>query len=285
MESTYEVKKVRLPTDILPPKLDVKDWLVESPTIGDWARDFYTSYVGISDPNELKTHLLQIRSQAWEVYKYRCVASFLFVNYNLGESYGWEWYHQLVARIKGGETFLDLGCAFGHTARNLVFDGAPMENIISADLRAEFWDLGYQLFRDRDTFHARFRQGDVFNGSYLEEFDGQIDILHTSSFFHLFDLASQQTIVRRILRLVSSKPGTVIFGRQVGNTVPIYKTHSLRPGKGIYMHSEESFKKMVEDIAGQDWDVQVWITTRTDKQITENDGPSGRLRFIITKVR
>jgi hypothetical protein len=190
---------------------------------------------------------------------------------------------------------LDLGCAFGHIARNLLYDGAPDGNIISADLRQEFWELGYQLFRDRETFHGQFHQGDIFDPQYLVQLDGRIDIVHTSSFFHLFDLPSQQRIVERLMKLVSSKPGTTIFGRQVGNIIPRHYQHPTRGGL-LYQHSEESFKAMFEDIAPGQWDVQVWFTEHKDfKADTNKDsrkektdeaihGRVGRLRFIITKL-
>ena len=185
---------MREPAELLGPQVNVNEWLAEPPTVGEWARKFYREYVGIADEEELKEHLIEVRALAWKVYKYRCVASFLFVNYNLGESYGWEWYDGIIQRVKRGDKFVDLACAFGHSARNLVYDGAPQENVISGDLRQEFWELGYQLFRDREKFHAVFHQGDIFDSNYLQEYNGQIDILHTSSFFHLFEFEDQQKL-------------------------------------------------------------------------------------------
>ena len=178
---------MRDPTELLGPQVDINQWLAEQPTVGEWARKFYREYVGIADEEELKDHLIEVRALAWNVYKYRCVASFLFVNYNLGESYGREWYEDIIQRVKRGDKFVDLACAFGHTARNLVYDGAPQENVISGDLRQEFWELGYQLFRDREKFHGVFHQGDIFDSNYLQEYNGKIDIVHMSSFFHLFE--------------------------------------------------------------------------------------------------
>jgi|SRR5579862_1490444 len=277
------VKKVTLPVDKLPPQLAYKDWMVDTPPLGPWAKEFYAEYVGITEEKELIQHLLEVRRQAWEVYHYRCIASFLFVNYNLREVYGQEWYNDVLQRVNSGQQLLDLGCAFGHTGRNLVYDGAKEENIISGDLREEFWELGYQLFRDKDKFHGRFRQGDIFDPQYLAEFDGNIDIVHTSAFFHLFDLPGQEAIVRRLSRLMSSKPGSVIFGRQVGNTIPCYKKHPLRPGQGLYQHNEETFKAMFESVAPGKWDVQTWLTTRRE-QPADNGGFQGRLRFIITRL-
>jgi SAM-dependent methyltransferase len=276
-------KKYDVPEDTLPPKLDLKDWLVRAPTVGAWAQRFYKTYVGL-EGDELTAHLLEIRRQAFEVYKYRCVASFLFVIYNLEEKYGAEFYDEILQRIACGNKFLDLACGFGNVARNLVYDGAPKENILSTDLRREFWDLGYQMFRDRERFTGEFRQGDVFDKDYLRDLDGTIDILHTSAFFHLFDVSLQQKILRRVLQLMSSKPGTIIFGRQVGNTIPhqVLK-HSWRPGRGLYQHSEESFKAMVQEVTDE-WDVQVWLTPRTDT-VYENGGRIGSLRFIITRLR
>ena len=251
--------------------------------MGEWAQRFYKTYVGL-EGDDLTRHLLEIRRQAWEVYKYRCVASFLFVNYNLEEKFGADFYDDVLRRISRGEKFLDLACGFGNIARNLVFDGAPQENILSADLREEFWDLGYQMFRDRGRFNGEFRQGDIFDKEYLREYDGTIDILHTSAFLHLFDVALQQKVLRRIIRLMSSKPGTIIFGRQVGNTIPHHVLkHPMRPGRGLYQHNEESFKAMFEEVTDE-WDVQVWLTPRTDS-VYENGGRIGALRFIITRIR
>lgn len=270
--------------DILSSRPNYDQWFAEAPMIGDWARRLYSEYAGITDEEELKAHLMEIRDEGWKVYKYRCVASFFFVNYNLGETYGWEWYTDVLERVKGGATILDLGCAFGHIARNLVYDGAPQENIISGDLRAEFWQLGYRLFRDKDKFHGRFFQGDIFDEHYLEELEGKIDIIHTSAFFHLFTLPRQKILMSRLLRLVSTKPGAIIFGRQAGCTIPCQLQNSLRPGEGLYMHSEESFKEVWETVAGQgDWDIQLHLKPHMCC-VGENGGERGRLHFIITRL-
>jgi SAM-dependent methyltransferase len=285
MQSTTVARSV--PAPILPARtLNVKEWLAETPIVGEWATEFYRTYVGITDDEELRQHLMDVRRQAWEVYHYRCIGSFYFVNYNLAEVYGREWYSTVLERVKRGDTILDLGCAFGHAARNLVYDGAPDSNVISGDLRQEFWELGYQLFRDRKTFHGRFIQGDIFDPEYLAEYDGKIDIVHTSAFFHLFDLPSQQKIVERLLKLVSSKPGTTIFGRQVGNTVPRHYQHPTRGGL-LYQHNEESFKAMFEDVAPNEWDIQVWLTEFKQPRPDTDEalhGKIGRLHFIITKL-
>jgi len=272
------------PVDILATNPDYTKWLAEPPTVGDWARKFYREYVGLADEEELKQHLMEVRESAWKIYQYRCVASFFFVNYNLGETYGQEWYSGILERMKGGDKFLDLACAFGHVGRNLLYDGAPQENIISSDLRPEFWELGYHLFRDRETFYSKFHQADIFDPTCLEEYNGQINILHISAFFHLFDLERQKRVVRALLRLLSTKPGTTIFGRQAGNTIPEFKTHPWRPSDyGLYAHNAESFRGMFEEVAGEGWDVKTWLVTKPENQ-ANNGGLYGRVRFIITKL-
>ena len=271
------------PVDILATKPDYNKWMAEPPTVGDWAKVFYREYVGLAD-EELKQHLMEIRELAWKVYQYRCVASFFFVNYNLGETFGQEWYGRILERVQGGDKFLDLACAFGHVARNLVYDGASQENIISSDLRPEFWELGYQLFRDRERFHCEFRQTDIFDPFCLEEYNGKINILHTSAFFHLFDLERQKKVVNAVLRLVSTKPGTIIFGRQVGNTVPEFRKHPWRSTDyGLYSHNEESFRSMFAEVAGEGWDIKTLFVTRPEN-LASNGGLYGRLRFTITRL-
>ena len=129
-----------------------------------------------------------------------------------------------------------------------------------------------------------FYQGDVFDSKYLEEYKGKIDIIHTSSFFHLFELEDQQKLVRRLLQLISPKPGTLIFGRSVGNTIQHVYKHPFRTGQVLYQHSEESFRKMFEGVGGGDgWHIKVRLKTRSEK-LAANGGVKGRLSFIITKL-
>jgi SAM-dependent methyltransferase len=274
----------RKPADILGSKINFDQWLTEAPTVGDWARTFYREYVGISDEEELKQHLMDVRNKAWKVYRYRCVASFYFVNYNLSEAYGEDLYSTILQRLRNGEQFLDLGCAFGLAARNLVYDGAPVDKILSGDLRPEFWELGYELFRDRDKFHGKFRQGDIFDSGYLNDYEGKIDILHISAVFHLFDLPQQKELVKQLVRLLSTKSGSVIVGRMAGNTVPYYRENPIRPGQVLYQHNEESFRKMFEEAVGGDgWNLELNLGTRPEN-VADNGGLHGRLRFIITRT-
>ena len=269
--------------DISSPQPNLHDRLTEPPIVGEWAKRFYREYVGITDEEELKKHLMEVRGLAWQVYSYYCVASFSFINSSLGESFGREFYDGVLQRLKRGDMLLDLACAFGYTARNLVYDGAPQENIISGDLRKGFWDLGYQLFRDQDKFHGEFREGDIFDPEYLKDLEGKIDIIHTTNFFHLFKLPEQKNLVRRLTELVSTKPGTIIFGHQVGDTEVYYSQSRLNPGTGLYRHTEESFRAMFKDNATGNWDINIWYTPRTWK-VTETFRIRGKLTFVITRL-
>jgi SAM-dependent methyltransferase len=270
------------PVDILQQHINYDEWFAVAPVVEPWARKFYREYAGISDEEELKKHLMEVREAAWKIYKYRCVASFFFVNYNLGGAFGEKWYSTIIERLKDGELLLDLACAFGHAARNLVYDGAPVENVISGDLRQEFWDLGYQLYCDKDRFHGVFFQGDFFDSSYLQEYNGKFDMIHNSAFFHLFDLPDQHKIVKRLVQLLRDKPGSVLFGRAAGNTKPCLRQHPSRPGQVFYQHNEESFKEMWDKAAGDGWNVKTGFHTRPEN--IQNGGLAGRLVFIITKL-
>ena len=289
MDTTTASPYSKHPFEVLAPKANLNEWLVEAPPISDWARKLYSEYVGISDDEELKQHLMQIRSEAWQIYQYRCVATFMFVNYNLADFYGHEWYQSKILdpMRKEGAMFLDLACAFGHTARNLVFDGVNHEQIINGDLRQEFWELGYKLFRDKDKFHGKFYQGDILDEEYLKEWEGKFDILHVSALFHLFDLDDQKKIFRRIVALLSKKPGSVCFGRGAGNTIPRYKIHPAR-SQGFYQHNEDSFRAMFADVVPQEgWDFKVTLRTnyrgRPDS-VDEFGGKRGHLYFVVTRL-
>ncbi len=76
--------------------------------------------------------------------------------------------------------------------RKLVADGVPTEHLYGCDLRPEFFELGYKLFRDKDTLKSKFIAADIFDpSSALSSLYGNIDIIYAGSFLHLFGYAEQ----------------------------------------------------------------------------------------------
>jgi hypothetical protein len=65
-------------------------------------------------------------------------------------------------RLKAGETLLEIGSFIGQDMRRLVVDGAPSDKLIAVDI-VNFWDLGYEMFRDRDKFEAHFIEADLIH--------------------------------------------------------------------------------------------------------------------------
>lgn len=64
---------------------------------------------------------------------------------------------------------------------------APSENMYASDLHSKLWEIGCDLFRDRDAMKARFVQADIFEpDSPLRDLDGKIDIIIACQFLHLF---------------------------------------------------------------------------------------------------
>jgi SAM-dependent methyltransferase len=124
-------------------------------------------------------------------------------------------YHTILSRIRtNNETFLDLGCCFGQDIRRLVHDGAPQSHLYGADLRSEFFDLGYKLFRDASTLKAQFLAADIFDpSSSLAELEGKVDIIYAGSFLHLFNYETQVGVCKRIVKLMREKKGAVVLGR------------------------------------------------------------------------
>src|ERR1700759_3774499 len=109
-------------------------------------------------------------------------------------------YQEVLERIKHGEKFLDLGCCFGQEIRKLVFDGAPSANTYGSDLYDSFLSIGYDLFKDSGRLQTTFIAADVFDdSSSLTRLAGQMNIIYTGAFFHLFDLEQQEKIAIRII--------------------------------------------------------------------------------------
>lgn len=192
-------------------------------------------------------------------------------------------------RLKSGEeTFLDLGCCFGQEIRRLVQDGVPDAHLYGADLRPEFFDLGYKLFRDKETLKAKFMAADIFDpSSPLVELEGKIDIIYAGSFLHLFNYEQQVAVCKRIVGLLKGKKGSLVLGRQAGNAEAGERAHRTNAAQSMFRHNEESFRKMwaeVGEATGTKWkvDVELFAPSEGWGRRTALNGPDGRaVRFSV----
>lgn len=147
----------------------------------------------------------------------------------------------------------------GQDTRKLVSDGVPSENMYASDLKGEFWDIGYDLFLDKDSLKTQFIEADVFDeDSGLKQLDGKLSIVLAHSFFHLFDWESQVKAVKRVIQLLKPEPGVIVFGRQ-GAMVDAGSFEHANREESIYWHNVESWErlwKQVGEETGTEWKVE-----------------------------
>jgi SAM-dependent methyltransferase len=191
-------------------------------------------------------------------------------------------YPEILKRLKSGETFLDLGCCFGQEIRQLVYDGAPAAELYGSDLRPKFIDLGFDLFKDKDTLKSTFIPADVFDdkSELLTRLSGKLNIVYTGSFFHLFGLEEQKAVARQVVKLLSSAPGGLIIGRQVGNI----DGRAFESGDNVggeqnrFRHNADTWKEFW-DLIGKETNTK-WEVDAELHNIWMNEGPEERLSKI-----
>lgn len=217
-------------------------------------------YVG---PREHPTMLLSDLSAPVSSYPYPCIGVFRFIDFG---AHLCPVYPDVLKRLAAGQTLLDLGCCFGQDLRKLVFDGASSDNLLGVDLHAEFHDLGYELFRDKDTLKARFYSQSIFDGEFLPEWHGKIDMIYMGTFLHLFSYDQQKIIISKVLKLLRDRKGSLVFGRHVGAE----EGGSIRLNANweLFGHSEATIEKLwkEEGASKGDWQVE----SRTSSFVLED---------------
>ena len=110
---------------------------------------------------------------------------------------------------------MDIGCFLGHDLRRLAFDGAPSTNLYGVDI-VNHWDLGYDLFRDRDHFAAHFIKADILSDDpELVILQGQIDIISIMHMLHQWGWDDQIAAAKKICSF--TRTGSIVVGSQIGN--------------------------------------------------------------------
>ncbi|KGO56672.1 hypothetical protein PEX2_076250 [Penicillium expansum] len=196
----------------------------------------FLQYTGLKSEDEVKDHIYKIRDKAWQVLS--------------------PIYTQVVDRVREGQTLLDLGCCFGQDLRKISFDAglSSATNLIGADIKGDFIQLGYELFRDEDSFSAQFVTGSIFDEDFLADRRGSVDLIHLGNFLHLFGFEEQRAIVARLEKLLTPRAGSIVFGRNISAEQggPFFM-ESL--GWNMYRHSDQTIKDLWNTVDVELWEV------------------------------
>ncbi|KAI5859263.1 hypothetical protein GGS23DRAFT_616370 [Durotheca rogersii] len=256
-------------------------------------RTLLVKYSGIRT-KDVDEHVHQIRDRLWDIYPYATIGHFRFLSLKFTLD---SWYHVALDRLlapRSDVTFLDVGCCVGQVLRKLAFDGVDPGRLYGLDLESRFIDAGYDLFKDRNKFRATFlvddvlRRGSVGGGdSGSEALDGKINIIHATSFFHLFTWRDQVRAAQRMVQFLDpDDPDAMIFGRQVGTTTPGDKECSRGPSK--FLHNAVSWQALWDEVGvltGTSWRTEVSETEERGMRGDETaDGTLRRIRFGVFRA-
>lgn len=277
-----------------------KTW-VDQPEVLPWyvkdledlqprTKELFETYSQVP-PDEVVSHITQIRNKAFKIFPYPCLGHWGFLNLNIQKS---DAYNEVVQRIKDGEQYLDVGCCMGQDIRKLVYDGAPSQNLYASDLKGQFWDIGFEMFLDKSSLNATFIEADIFDDkSALQQLVGKFDIVHAASFFHLFDWAGQVAAAKAIVALLNPESNSLIIGRQAGRVEAGDFTAQVEQTKSRYWHNLESWGKLWDQVG-----YETGIKWRVEAEFDESNNSSPRksgmadfipqdtkfMRFIIRKA-
>ncbi|KAK0624014.1 methyltransferase domain-containing protein [Immersiella caudata] len=233
-------------------------WFHPKPNLPWPARQLLEEYSGIH-PQNIHDQVLNIRNRAWDAFPFPCIGSFEFLDFQLSQRN--LLYPRLLQRLQAGGKFLDIGCCLGHDIRKLVFDGVPGENLTGVELRKEFIELGYELFRDRDRLEAKMYQGDVQLGNSEQpwkELGGQFDVVNLGMILHSFAREGQIVCIEKAIGSLKNQVGTSIIGTACGAA----EGEECFWHGNIPSHNTETFRALVKDLeerTGTKWEVDAKV--------------------------
>jgi hypothetical protein len=127
----------------------------------------------------------------------------------------------------------------------------------------DYIHIGYDLFLDKDKFHAHFIAADIFDlkSDLIKQIAGKMDMVYTGSFFHLFSWDQQIDVAKQIVKLLRPQPGSLVLGRQIGNKKA--GNYPRRSNDGFrFRHDESTMVKMWEEV-GQATGVKFKVESST----------------------
>ena len=218
-------------------------------------------YSGIK-PEDQSEHVHAIREKAWAIRTYPStgLGVWLIPYISLSPAYS-----TILQRLKAGETMIDVGCFVGGDFRRAVFDGAPSENMLGFDI-ADHWDVGYELFRDRETFRGMFVEADLMavgsdaSLAELKALQGRVGIILIAQVLHQWDWNGQVEAAKKLVYF--SKPGTLVVGFQIGSAEAKEVQSPQFANVKAWRHDPASLQRMWDDVGeqtGTKWKVEAWV--------------------------
>lgn len=156
----------------------------------------------------------------------------------------------------------------GQDLRYLVANGAPSDNMYGADIEPGFWEVGYELFKDRSTFRGRYLQSDILDGTgdapltsaLRQQLYGKVDVIYAGAVFHLWDIDTQFEVLKGLVELTRRNSMVVVC--QLGS-VEVATKPAWREGlKPRLFHNAESVKDLWDRVCkatDTDWKVDARI--------------------------
>ncbi|KAJ7109805.1 hypothetical protein C8R44DRAFT_263268 [Mycena epipterygia] len=182
----------------------------------------------------------------------------------------WPVYRQMLSLYKARSDdfiFLNIGCGFGDVTFQAVEDGLDPRRTLSVDTVAKFWEIGkIEILGESDPRAPLlpFLHGDLLDKTFLpplpsaslaakparqpldlrslttlKPLHGQVSAIFAERLFHLFTDGQQSDLMRRLAPLLSTKKGSMIFGRQIGGQQPGEDSETES-----HMQSPESWTRM-----------------------------------------
>lgn len=169
-------------------------------------------------------------------------------------------------------------------------DGAPSSAAMSGlDIEPAFFDLGYELFRDREKMHATFLAADLTKTSVpsISSLRSKIDIVSAQSLFHLFNLNDQKTIAQHLVSLLKPIPGSMILGRQAGD-LEAGEKRGLSQDSLVFLHNLETFERFWQEVGAatdSKWKADAQVGTAPRRMLSQSWSTPGImvLSFKVTR--
>lgn len=162
----------------------------------------------------------------------------------------------------------------------------PADNLYAVDLENQFIDLGYELFKDRETLKAHFMTADlVRRPEALKELEGTVDVCYAASFLHLFDYPTQLQLCILVTKLLKPIKDSVFLGRQVGS-IKARDRERTASGQIMRAHDAQSWKDMWEEVGketGTRWRAE-FVFVNDDGETLVNRGKSGENKVGESKA-